>query len=268
MHINQRELNVRCQGQGPLLVWGHGLTASMHSEDLLGLFDWAAFPEDMQLLRYDARGHGASEPGDEPADYHWAELARDMTALAQQQAGGAGYVLGGQSMGSATALYAALQNPQQVRGLILVNPPTAWQTRADQGAFYRKTAWLSGLLGGGLLAKSLRNKLDRLLPYWLLEACADRVPGLLEGFRPMRRRTLFNLFRGAALTDFPAEAKVATLQVPTLILAWSDDPTHPLQTAQTLQRLLPHAQLHVAQEYQQVVHWPALIRDFVREVSA
>jgi pimeloyl-ACP methyl ester carboxylesterase len=124
------------------------------------------------------------------------------------------------------------------------------------------------MLGGGLLAKSLRNKLDRLLPYWLLEACAEQVPGLLEGFRPMRRRTLFNLFRGAALTDLPTAAEVARLQVPTLILAWSDDPTHPLQTAETLVRLLPAAQLHVAREYSQVLRWPTLIRDFVREVSA
>lgn len=265
--INQIELNVHTQGSGPVFVWGHGLMASMRSEDALGLFDWEHFPGDICLLRYDARGHGSSEPCREPAGYHWAELGRDMTALATLQAGNSGYVLGGQSMGSATALYAALANPSRVRGLVLVNPPTAWQTRAAQGTFYRKTAWLGGLLGGGLLARSMRGKLARLLPWWLLDARSEQVQGVLQGLRPLRRRTLFNLFRGAALTDLPPQSEISGLQVPTLILAWSDDPTHPLQTAETLAQLLPEAQLHVARSNADVLLWPTLIRDFVCHVS-
>ena len=268
MQINAHELNTRSQGKGPLFVWGHGLTGSMGSEDALGLFEWKKFPRDIRLLRYDARGHGESEASATPAGYHWAELGRDMTALAHKHARGSGYVLGGQSMGCATALYAALQCPEEVRGLVLVNPPTAWQTRAAQGAFYRKTAWLSGLLGGKLLAKAMHKNLPRLLPYWMLEARSKQLPGALEGLSAMRRCTLFNLFRGAALTDLPGEAVLATLQVPILILAWSDDQTHPLQTAEALARLLPHAQLQVARSNEEVLLWPQLIRDFVSQASA
>ena len=84
----------------------------------------------------------------------------------------------------------------------------------------------------------------------------------------MRRCTLFNLFRGAALTDLPKESELARLNMPTLILAWSDDPTHPLQTAETLARLLPNAQLQVARSNAEVLLWPQLIRDFVSKVSA
>jgi pimeloyl-ACP methyl ester carboxylesterase len=267
LKINQLELNVRTQGAGPLFVWGHGLMASMHSEDKLDLFEWAQFPADICLLRYDARGHGSSEACREPAAYHWAELAQDMSALAEQHAGTAGYILGGQSMGSATALYAAMANPSRVRGLILVNPPTAWQTRAAQSAFYRSSAWLGGLLGGGLLAQAMRGKLSRLLPWWLLDARSEKVQGVLQGVRSLGRCTLFNLFRGAALTDLPAQTQIAGLQVPTLILAWSDDPTHPLQTAEILARLLPAAQLHVAHSNADVQMWPGLIADFVGRVS-
>lgn len=267
MQVNQHELNVRSQGAGPVFVWGHGLMASMHSEDALGLFEWPAFPKDLCLVRYDARGHGSSEVSLQPEGYHWDQLGRDMSALAQMNAKGHGYTLGGQSMGSATAIYAALQCPDQVRGLVLVNPPTAWQTRAAQGAFYRKTAWLSGLLGGNLLAKSARKNLQRMLPYWLLEARSGEVQGILEGLRALRRRTLFNLFRGAASTDLPPEALIASLGMPTLILAWSDDPTHPLQTAETLARLMPNAQLRVARSNNEVLLWPELIRDFVSKVS-
>lgn len=268
MQINAHELKTRSQGKGPLFVWGHGLTGSMGSEDALGLFEWKKFPRDIRLLRYDARGHGQSEASATPAGYHWAELGSDMAALAQKHAGGSGYVLGGQSMGCATTLYAALQSSEQVRGLVLVNPPTAWQTRAAQGAYYRKAAWLSGLLGGRLLAKAMRKDLSRLLPFWMLETRLQRLPGMLEGLNAMRRCTLFNLLRGAALTDLPSESELAGLNMPALILAWSDDQTHPLQTAETLARLLPNAQLHVARSNEEVLLWPQLIRDFVSQVSA
>ena len=268
MQVNQQELAVRTQGSGPLFVWGHGLTSSMRSDDVLGIFAWEKFPEDICLLRYDARGHGQSESADSPAGYHWAELGRDMTALAQSHAGSKGYVLGGQSMGCATSLYAALQCPAQVRGLVLVNPPTAWQTRAAQGAFYRKTAWISGLLGGRLLGKVMSKDLARVLPWWLLEARGGQMLNALEGLQAMGRKTLFNLFRGAALTDLPAESALASLQMPTLILAWSDDPTHPLQTAETLSKILPQAQLHIAHNNQDVLLWPGLIREFVSQCSA
>ena len=38
-------------------------------------------------------------------------------------------ILGGSSMGSASALYAAIQEPSLVSGLILMRPPTAWEER-------------------------------------------------------------------------------------------------------------------------------------------
>jgi pimeloyl-ACP methyl ester carboxylesterase len=268
MQINGHELKTRIQGKGPLFVWGHGLTGSMRSEDALNLFAWKKFPRNICLLRYDARGHGESAAGATPGEYHWAELGRDMTALAQKHAKADGYVLGGQSMGCATTLYAALQCPGQVRGLVLVNPPTAWKTRAAQGSLYRKTAWLSGVLGGRLLAEIMRRDMRRALPFWLLETRAEQLSGMLAGLRSMRRCTLFNLFRGAALTDLPALAELAVLKMPTLILAWSDDPTHPLQTAEELEQILPGAQLHVAASNEDVLLWPGLISEFVSKVSA
>lgn len=37
----------------------------------------------------------------------------------------------GMSMGCATSIYAAIQAPERVIGLILVIPPTAWETRDE-----------------------------------------------------------------------------------------------------------------------------------------
>ena len=58
MQSDNMRFNVQVSGEGGALVWGHGLTASIKSEDLLDMFEWDKFPKDKKLVRYDARGHG------------------------------------------------------------------------------------------------------------------------------------------------------------------------------------------------------------------
>ncbi len=262
MQINGLEFNVRVTGGGNAFLWGHGLMASIASEDRLDLFEWDKFPKDRKLIRYDARGHGKTEPSYSPADYHWRNLAKDMISIADEL-GVADFVAGGQSMGCATTLYAGLLAPRRARGLVLVNPPTAWETRAAQGEYYRKMAKVGGLLGGKILARVTEKNLDRLLPGWLLEAKGENVAGVLEGLKPLKRKTLSNLFIGAAETDFPSREEIKTLDLPALVLGWTGDPTHPIETAMELDKLLPQSTLVVAEGYSDFERWPQLIREFV-----
>jgi pimeloyl-ACP methyl ester carboxylesterase len=262
MQINDMEFNVQVKGEGDVLIWGHGVTASMTSEDLLNIFEWNKFPKDKKLVRYDARGHGKTEPSFSPSDYHWKNMARDMISIAD----GLGieeFVAGGQSMGCATTIYAGMEFPNRVRSMILMNPPTAWETRAAQGDYYNKLAKIGGLLGGGILAKVMGRNPERLLPSWLVEAKKEDVLGLLEGIKPMKRKTLSNLFKGAALTDLPSREKIKTINIPALILGWTGDPTHPVETAIELDKLMPQSTLVVAENYSEFANWPQLIREFV-----
>jgi 3-oxoadipate enol-lactonase len=55
--------------------------------------------------------------------------------------------------------------------------------------------------------------------------------------------------------------------MPTLILAWSDDPAHPLATAQALHLRLPNSTLVVAERYSDLEKWPELLRQFVTELE-
>lgn len=75
----------------------------------------------------------------EPKDYHWSSLVEDMVDLADEL-GLETSVVGGQSMGCATAIYAALAAPEWIQALVLVNPPTAWETHAAQAAVYDQMA--------------------------------------------------------------------------------------------------------------------------------
>jgi 3-oxoadipate enol-lactonase len=75
------------------------------------------------------------------------------------------------------------------------------------------------------------------------------------------------LFRGAASTDLPSPEAVATIGVPTTLLAWIDDPAHPLSTAEALLELLPAARLEVASTRADVESWPAILRADVARQS-
>ena len=173
------------------------------------------------------------------------------------------FVAGGQSMGCATALYAGLLAPQRIEKMVLMNPPTAWETRATQGEYYQKLAKIGGLLGGKLLAKIMSRKIERLLPGWLIDAKGESTSRVLEGLKPLKRKTLSNLFKGAALTDLPAREEIKSIDIPTLILGWTGDPSHPLETAVELDNLLPQSTLVVAEGYADFQQWPELVREFI-----
>jgi pimeloyl-ACP methyl ester carboxylesterase len=261
MQINGRQVNVQISGAGDALIWSHGLMSSIVCEDCMGLFEWQDFPRQKRLIRYDARGHGRSEATFKRNDYLWRNLASDLISIADE-VGVERFVAGGQSMGCATSLYAGLLRPERIEKLILVNPPTCWEARESQASFYKKMAMIGGVLGGKTLAKVMGNHLDRLLPGWLIEAKEEQVRAIFEGLKPLQRRTLYALFRGAAITNLPPKKELSKLQIPALILAWTDDPTHPVEVAEEMSRILPQSELVVAKGYDDFVQWPRLVREF------
>ena len=175
MKINEIEFNIRVCGRGRPFIWGHGLTSSMDGEDALDIFRWGDLSEKVQLIRYDARGHGKTAPSYVPAHYHWRSLADDMTAIADAL-GRDRYMAGGQSMGCATAIYAALKFPRRIQGLVLATPPTAWEKRHAVSVAYRKMAKTDALLGGRLLAKLAFRRLRNNPPDWLAGTPEEKSP--------------------------------------------------------------------------------------------
>lgn len=137
---------------GPTFVWAHGLTSSRASEDRLPLLDWSAITgRGRRIVRYDAAGHGETGGPPEPAAYEWPRLGADLLALLDEL--GCDRVdAGGASMGCASTLHAAVVAPERFDRLVLVIPPTAWDTRGAQADLYRagatyaeqegKAAWL------------------------------------------------------------------------------------------------------------------------------
>lgn len=252
-------------GAGRAFLWGHGLTASRVEEDTTGLLGTWPFPTDeVRRVRYDARGHGASPGPADPAAYGWDELARDQLALAEALDIDA-YVAAGASMGCATALHAAVLAPERVEALVLVIPPTAWASRPGQRALYEAGADLIEQEGLDAFAE-----VSAQAPPPMLFANL----GLDWGEQARRRAlaldeaTMPAVLRGAAASDLPPEEAVAAIDVPALILAWTGDASHPVETAERLDALLPRSELVVADDLRAVLSWPERVVAFVTALPA
>ena len=100
-----RQLAAEVNGDGVPFVWGHTLLGSMAQEDATGVFGWQELTDIAQIIRFDAVGHGRSEASVDPLDHTWARRADVLWEVANRYAGSEQVVLGGASMGSATAFW-------------------------------------------------------------------------------------------------------------------------------------------------------------------
>jgi pimeloyl-ACP methyl ester carboxylesterase len=251
-------LHIERSGAGRPFVWAHGLTSSIAAEREGGLFQWESV-EGIDLVRYDALGHGESPSGSAPEEYQWSRLASDFLAVADE-VGAESMVAGGASMGCATVLYAALAAPSRMQALVLAIPPTAWETRAAQGDVYLKSA--DFLESRGMDAYLEASRRLPANPPW----SADRREARLARLATMDPASLATVLRGAATSNLPPRDEVASITCPVLVLAWEDDPGHPLSTASSLHELLPASQLVVARSFEEAAAWPSAVSDFLSSV--
>lgn len=212
-------------GSGRPLLWGHGLMMSRAEEDRRGPIRWSyeTLP-DMRLVRWDARGHGDSPPVDDSTQAQWDSLADDAIAVADHHDLDT-FVLGGASMGAATALHVATMIPERIEALLLVIPPNAWERRVLSSVLYRGISAVSSL----------------------------PIPLVGDQNRA-------SVFHGAAHSDLPWPDDVKSIECPATILSWRFDPIHPVAVGEHLAELLPNATLHVNDRFGDTRGWVDVVR--------
>lgn len=130
----------------PVIVFVHGLAASKEA--------WAANEQRLSgrfgVLRYDLRGHGESDPVDEPCSR--SDLARDLVALLDRLEL-ARAVLVGHSAGGVVAMQTAVDFPSRVSGLVLVGTASACNDRTAE--WYAATAERARREGGEAAMKAM-----------------------------------------------------------------------------------------------------------------
>lgn len=196
-------------GQGPAVILVHGHSADLRLWDLQApvLAD-AGY----RVIRYDVRGHGRSTA---PATgYNWENYALDLRGLLDGLGVAKVHVVG-LSMGGGIALQFALDFPEQVSSLVLVDSalPGFDYSPEFAGAIEELVA--------AVRAEGPRAAFERL---WLTQPLFDGIRRFPERFELIRTMAL-----GYAAADYYDETpytpperqavdRLAELQAPTLVL--------------------------------------------------
>ncbi len=264
VEISSGALRVQEQGEGPALIWSHGLLHPIALEELTPLRELLDGMQGRRVVRYDARGHGGSAAGRTDAANRWDQLGADLLELA-----GAleieRFVAAGASMGVAASLRAALLAPERIAALLLLIPPTAWESRPAQAGLYRAMAQILDEKGTGALVEVVEETL-RTQP--VAPGFEPAQEALFEALRSWDPPALGHVLRGAADSDLPDRERLTEIDAPALIVAVRDDPGHPLSTAEELAERMPFAQLRVVASLAEVDEIRATATRFLEEIAA
>jgi pimeloyl-ACP methyl ester carboxylesterase len=200
-------------GDGPLVVLVPGMG------DLRGAYRFLApalVKAGYRVASTDLRGHGDSDATFD--SYGDVETAGDVLALIEELGGPA--VIVGNSMGAGAATFAAAKQPELVSGLVLVGP---FVRNGEMSAIQRVL---------------LRVAMARP---WAASAWKSYMPKLYAGQRPedfedyrkhvvasLRRPGYAKAFSLTTRTDHtPAEARLADVSAPALVVMGDQDPDFP-----------------------------------------
>lgn len=228
------ELEYEVRGDGPPLVWLHGLSGSL--EESRPLCERLA--SRYTVLWYSTRGHGRSTPVHERHRYTYDVIVDDLQRMIEH-VGFVRPVVGGGSHGANTALRHALQHPGVSRALLLVAPGANALRRPDRlrWALIRGQMRVAARRGEPAVVKAITGydptdpALDELGRAAVAAARTHDLPSLLSAMRLIPDQ---QVVRPEALKD---------LTVPTLVAAWAKDPVlHPIAVARRIAELMPAAE--------------------------
>ena len=245
-------------GAGQPFVFQHGLGGDLHQPQSL-----VPPLEGFRTVSLDCRGHGLTRPLGPEEKIGIAQSADDVTALLDhlgiEQA-----IVGGISMGAAIALNLALRYPHRVRGLVLARPAWLDGPMEENAELFGQIAQLIRKLGTAQGEERFRETAEY---QWMLAASPDCADALIGQFqRPRAEETIAILER--IPRDQPCRdlSELASIAVPTLVLANRQDPIHPFAYGQALAERIAGAEfVEVTAKSVSVPHYEADMRRTLSE---
>jgi 3-oxoadipate enol-lactonase len=192
---------------GPRLVLSNSLGTDFHLWD--GQLE--ALSGRHRVVRYDMRGHGAS---DVPAgDYTIERLGRDVLSVMDSHGIGRA-ALAGISIGGIVSLWVATHAPDRVERLVLANTAA----KIGNEALWKERVRVVREDGLSQLA-------DATMVRWFTERFRQQHPEIVARFRQTVARTNPDGYVGccAALRDADLRPLAATVAVPTLVIVGTHD---------------------------------------------
>lgn len=226
------ELAYYTYGSGDrLLVYTHGL---LLDSDLNRGIAEALANDGNKVVLLDLLGHGNSDHPKHASAYRIDSYATQLFGLLDHL-GADQAVLGGLSLGANASLFAASQQPERVRGLVLEMPVMEWAVPSAALAF------VPMLLAAHYAKPVLRftSDLVRRLPRTPVDAF-----NTLMHAASLPPETLASILHGVLVGPVvPTVEQRKSLEMPTLVLAHSRDLIHPFDDAVNLSEQIPDAQL-------------------------
>ncbi|HET7508915.1 MAG TPA: alpha/beta hydrolase [Solirubrobacterales bacterium] len=245
------QLHGESMGEGPPVVLCHGITATRRYV----LHGSKALPRGgYEVIAYDARGHGESDPAPVGEGYGYPELVEDLERVVVSQVGDGRFVLGGHSMGAHTAIAYALRHPERVAGLVVIGPVYLGEIKPESLEYWDGLA--AALEEGGVdgfvayigdqqgIDSRWRDSVLRFTRERMLQ---QRHPeALVQALREVPRSR-----------PFGSLAELAALDVPALVVASNDesDPGHPYAAAAAYAEALSRARLVSEAEGESPLAW-------------
>jgi len=228
--VDNIRLFYRLEGKAdrPLLILSHSIGTDQ------GM--WAPQMEDLlphfQVLRYDTRGHGAS---DAPAgEYSIERLGRDLIGLADELKISK-FALCGLSLGGAIGQWLAINAPDRLSALVLANTSPHFVPRANWEARIRTVSekGMAGIVDTAMQRFFSSENVARNDTY------ANGVRSVLLGTNPVGY-----LGCCAVLRDFDGMQSLGNIRVPTLVIAGNRDVSTPWEGhGEILAKEIPDAQV-------------------------
>lgn len=215
-----------------LLVHGHPFDRTL----------WAPQAEALTGAGYrvvtpDLRGYGAS--GVTPGQVLLSDFADDLAALLDH-VGIERAVVGGVSMGGQITMEFQRRHPERVRAVVLSD--TSAPAETDEGKKFRNRL-ADRLLAEGMDAYA-GEVIDKMLAAYNVTAMPDVAERVLRMMRATDPRGAAAALRGRAERPDYRDTLAAVVE-PVLVVVGADDVYTPVEDAETIHRLVPHATLVV-----------------------
>jgi pimeloyl-ACP methyl ester carboxylesterase len=238
-------------GEGPPVILCHGITATrryvLHGSKALARAGY-------DVIVYDARGHGESDPAPVGESYGYPELVGDLERVVESQVGDGRILLGGHSMGAHTAIAYALRRPERVAGLALVGPVYTGEIEQSSLDYWDglAAALETGGVDGFVAYIDGRQGIDSRWRDSVLRFTRQRL--LLQRHPEALAVALREVTRSR---PFGSLDELGALEVPTLVVASNDeaDPGHPYEAAAAYAEALPNARLLSEDEGESPLAW-------------
>jgi 3-oxoadipate enol-lactonase len=230
---NGVRINVALSGStsGPVVLLSHSLATSLD----LWLPQLAVLEPRFRVLRYDTRGHGASDAPQ--GAYTLAQLADDAVAVMDAfDIETAHWV--GISMGGMIGQAVALNHAERLRSLVLCDTAAAVPSEAQ--ALWKQR--IDKARGEGMTALA-----DETLQRWFTPPYLAKDPRGVRSIRGMILSTPVSGFIGCseAIRQLDFLERLGDIRLPTLIIVGEQDPGTPVVNSEAIHNRIKDSRLEI-----------------------